>query len=64
MEELGRQMDVASRPMNDRGDEMTALGRQMNALSDQMTTAVARANEGMETLVRRAIDNGTAVSVH
>jgi bla regulator protein BlaR1 len=63
MEALGRQMRDASEPMDDRGEEMAALGRQMEALGEQMQEAAERANAGMLTLVRRAIQNGTAVSV-
>ncbi len=63
MEALGRQMREASEPMRDRGDEMTALGREMAALGEQMRDAAERANAGMLTLARRAIQAGTAVSV-
>jgi bla regulator protein BlaR1 len=63
MEALGRQMREASEPMQDRGEEMAALGREMQALGEQMREAAERANAGMLTLVRRAIQNGTAVSV-
>ncbi len=63
MEALGRQMREASEPMRDRGEEMAALGREMEALGDRMREAAERANAGMLTLVRRAIQNGTAVSV-
>ncbi|HEX6370251.1 MAG TPA: M56 family metallopeptidase [Longimicrobium sp.] len=63
MEALGRQMREVSEPMRDRGEEMEALGREMQALGDRMQAAAERANTGMLTLVRRAIQNGTAVSV-
>ncbi|WP_420128240.1 M56 family metallopeptidase [Longimicrobium sp.] len=63
MEALGRQMQAASEPMRDRGQEMAVLGRQMAALGEQMQEAAERANAGMVTLVRQAIQNGTAVSV-
>jgi bla regulator protein blaR1 len=63
MEALGRQMREASEPMRERGEEMAALGRQMQELGEQMREAAERANAGMLTLARRAIQNGTAVSV-
>jgi hypothetical protein len=63
MEALGRQMREAGEPMRDRGEEMAALGREMQALGDRMREAAERAEAGMPTLVRRAIQNGTAVSV-
>jgi bla regulator protein BlaR1 len=63
MEGLGRQMREASEPMHERGEEMAALGREMEELGEQMREAAERANAGMLTLVRRAIQNGTAVSV-
>ncbi|HEX8395339.1 MAG TPA: M56 family metallopeptidase [Longimicrobium sp.] len=63
MEALGRQMREAGAPMDDRGDEMRELGRQMSVLGEQMRSAVERSNDGMRTLVRRAIDSGAAVPV-
>jgi bla regulator protein BlaR1 len=63
MEELGREMREAREPMRDRGEEMQALGREMHALGEQMREAVERANAGMLTLVRRAIQSGAAVVV-
>jgi bla regulator protein BlaR1 len=63
MEALGRRMREASEPMRERGEEMAAFGREMQALGDQMRTAAERANAGMLTLARRAIQDGTAVSV-
>jgi bla regulator protein BlaR1 len=63
MEALGRQMREVSEPMQERGEEMAALGREMAELGEQMQEAAERANAGMLTLVRRAIQNGTAVSV-
>lgn len=63
MEALGRQMREAAEPMRDRGDEMAALGREMEALGEQMRDASDRAQSGMLTLVRRAIQGGTAVSI-
>ena len=63
MEALGRQMHEVSEPMREHGEEMEAFGREMQALGDRMRTASERANAGMLTLARRAIQNGTAVSV-
>jgi bla regulator protein blaR1 len=63
MEALGRQMREVSEPMRDRGEEMAALGREMAELGDQMRAAAERANAGMLTLVRRAIESGAAVAV-
>jgi bla regulator protein BlaR1 len=63
MEELGRQMREVGEPMSERGEEMAVLGREMHALGEQMREAVERANAGMLTLVRRAIQSGAAVAV-
>jgi bla regulator protein BlaR1 len=63
MEALARQMREVSEPMRDRGEDMAALGREMQELGDRMRAAAERAEAGMLTLVRRAIQNGTAVSV-
>jgi beta-lactamase regulating signal transducer with metallopeptidase domain len=63
MEALGRRMLEVSQPMHDRGEEMAALGREMAVLGEQMQEAAERANAGTLTLARRAIQNGTAVSV-
>jgi beta-lactamase regulating signal transducer with metallopeptidase domain len=63
MEELGREMREVSEPMRERGEEMQALGREMHALGERMREAVERANAGMLTLVRRAIQSGAAVAV-
>jgi bla regulator protein BlaR1 len=63
MEALNQEMRQASAPMRDRGGEMEALGREMEALGRRMEAAVNRANDGMRTLVRRAIESGAAVAV-
>jgi beta-lactamase regulating signal transducer with metallopeptidase domain len=63
MDALSREMDEADEPMDDRGGEMEELGRQMAVLGGRMEAAVERANAGMLTLVRRAIQSGAAVAV-
>jgi bla regulator protein BlaR1 len=63
MEALNEEMREFDEPMDDRGGEMEALGQQMEALGSQMATAVERANTGMRTLVRRAVESGAAVAV-
>jgi beta-lactamase regulating signal transducer with metallopeptidase domain len=63
MDALSREMDEADEPMDDRGGEMEELGRQMEVLGGRMEAAVERANAGMLTLVRRAIQSGAAVAV-
>lgn len=63
MEALGDEMDEAGEPMDDRGGEMEELGREMEVLGGRMEDAVERANAGMLTLVRRAIQSGAAVAV-
>lgn len=63
MEVLDREMSQLEAPMEDRGGEMEELGRQMEALGTQMDAAVERAEAGMRTLLRRAIESGAAVAV-
>ena len=63
MEALSQEMREADAPMHDRDDETEALSREMEALSGRMQAAVERANRGMQTLIRRAIESGAAVAV-
>jgi bla regulator protein blaR1 len=64
MEVLGQRIDELGAPIRDRGGEIEELGRQMEVLGGRMEAAVERANAGMLTLVRRAIESGAAVAVH
>jgi bla regulator protein blaR1 len=63
MEAASREMRESDRPVRGRDGEMEALGREMEVLSGQMEAAVERANAGMRTLLRRAIQSGAAVAV-
>jgi bla regulator protein blaR1 len=63
MEALSEEMGEFDEPMDDRDGEMEELGREMEVLGERMEDAVERANAGMLTLVRRAIQSGAAVAV-
>lgn len=63
MEQLNRDMAEFEGPMHERDAEMEELGAQMEVLGGQMEEATGRAENGMQTLVRRAIQSGAAVPV-
>ncbi|HEU0299072.1 MAG TPA: M56 family metallopeptidase [Longimicrobium sp.] len=63
MDALDEEMREFDEPMGDRDGEMEDLSREMEVLSGRMEAAVERANTGMRTLVRRAIESGAAVAV-
>lgn len=63
MEAVNREMEEFDGPMHARDGEMEELSGQMEVLSGRMEAALEHANAGMEALVRRAIDSGTAVAV-
>jgi beta-lactamase regulating signal transducer with metallopeptidase domain len=63
MEALDQEMRAFDRPMHARDGEMEELARQMEVFSGRMEDAAERANSGMLTLVRRAIESGAAVAV-
>jgi bla regulator protein BlaR1 len=63
MEALDQEMREFDEPMHGHDGEMEALGREMEVLGGRMEAAVERANAGMQTLVRRAMESGAAVAV-
>lgn len=63
MEAVNAEMREFDGPMHGRDGAMEALSEEMEALSGRMEAAVERANSGLWTLVRRAIDSGAAESV-
>ena len=63
MDALNEEMEEFDEPMHARDGDMEALGEQMEVLSGRMEAALERANAGMRTLVRRAMESGAAVAV-